>query len=494
MSFFNKLGLFGAVLICLPLAFSQIQKKQIEPITSALSAKDFEKAVQISRAALKEHPNNPQLWALQGIAFAGKGDNKSALGAFQQALKISPDYIAALAGAAQILYAEGDVKAIPLLNRLLQLRSGDPTSHAMLAVLEYHEGKCEVAVAHFEKAGTLLDSQPDAERAYGVCLMELKQTDKAVPVFQRLVTSHPDDPRARRSLAAVYLATGQPQDALTTLQPLLEASNPDVSTIQLGAAAYEANKDTPHAVKILHDAIGRDPRNIALYVDFANIALTHQSFQTGIDMINAGLNVQPKAAELYLARGVLYVQLADYEKAEADFEKAEQLDPHQSISAAAQGMVAEEKNQNDPDLALAIVRSKLAKKPGDPFLWYLEAAILSQKAPPPGSPEFQQALQSARKAVALQPSLFAAHDVLAKLYFQAGQTGPAIKECRLALLDNPKDQTALYHLVLALRKTDDKTEIPELLKRLAKARQDATTEEAEHNRYKLVVEPGTQPK
>lgn len=492
MSFFNKLGLFTAVLIFSPLAFPQIQKVQIEPITAALRAKDFEKAVQLSRASLKEFPNNAQLWALQGIAFAGRGDNKSALGAFQRALKISPDYIAALAGAAQIRYADGDVKAIPLLNRLLQLRPGEPTSHAMLAVLEYREGKCEAAVADFEKAGTLLDSQPDGQRAYGACLMELKQTDKAIPVFQKLVTSHPDDPRARRRLAAVHLAAGQPQDALTTLQPLLDASNPDVSTMQLGAAAYEANQDTPHAVKILHEAIVRDPRNIALYVDFANIALTHQSFQTGIDMINAGLGLQPRAAELYLARGVLYVQLADYEKAEADFEKAEQLDPHQSISAAAQGMVAEEKNQNDPDHALAIVRSKLAKKPGDAFLWYLQAAILSQKAPAPGSPEFQQAVRSGRKAVALQPSLSAAHDVLAKLYLQAGQTGAAIKECRLALQDNPKDQTALYHLVLALRKTDDKTEIPDLLKRLAKARQDATQEEAQQNRYKLVVEPGTQ--
>ena len=51
--------------------------------------------------------------------------------------------------------------------------------------------------------------------------------------------------------------------------------------------------------------------------------MNHQSFQTGIDMVNTGLNLQPKAAELYLARGVLYVQLADYEKAQADFEKAE---------------------------------------------------------------------------------------------------------------------------------------------------------------------------
>ena len=492
MSFFNKFVFFAAVLMGSLLSFPQIQDVQIEPITAALRAKDFEKALQLSGASLKEFPNNAQLWALQGIAFAGKGDNKNALAAFQRALKISPDYIAALAGAVQILYAEGDPKAIPLLTRLVQLRPGDPTSHAMLAVFEYREGKCEAAVADFEKAGTLLDSQPDGQRAYGACLMELKQTDKAIPVFEKLVTSHPDDPRAHRSLAAVYLAAGQPQDALATLQPLLETSDPDVSTLQMAAAAYEANKDTPNAVKILHEAIVKDPRNIALYVDFANIALTHQSFQTGIDMIDAGLSLQPRAAELYLARGVLYVQLADYEKAQADFEKAEQLDPHQSMSAAAQGMVAEEKNQNDPDHALAIVRSKLAKKPGDAFLWYLQAAILSQKAPAPGSAEFEQAVRSGKKAVALQPSLSAAHDVLAKLYLQTGETGQAIKECRLALQDNPKDQTALYHLVLALRKTNDKTEIPDLLKRLAKARQDATQEEAEHNRYKLVVGSGAQ--
>jgi len=228
-------------------------------------------------------------------------------------------------------------------------------------------------------------------------------------------------------------------------------------------------------------------------VDFANIAMTHQSFKTGIDMINAGLNLEPNAADLYLARGVLYVQLADYEKAEADFEKAEQLDPRQSLSATAQGMIAEENNQNDPDQALATVRSKLAKKPNDPFLWYLQAAILSQKAPAPDSTEFEQGVQSARKAVALEPSLSAAHNVLAKLYLEAGQTALAIKECRLVLRDNPTDQTALYHLVLALRKTNDRSEIPDLLQRLANARQDAAKKEAQDNRYKLVVAPGPHP-
>ncbi len=136
------------------------------------------------------------------------------------------------------------------------------------------------------------------------------------------------------------------------------------------------------------------------------------------------------------------------------------------------------------------MRSKLVKKPNDPFLWYLQAAILSQKAPAPDSTEFQQAVQSGRKAVTLQPSLSAAHNVLAKLYLQAGQTALAIKECRLVLQGNPTDQTALYHLVLALRKTNDRSEIPDLLQQLAKARQDAAQKEAEDNRYKLVVAPG----
>jgi hypothetical protein len=89
--------------------------------------------------------------------------------------------------------------------------------------------------------------------------------------------------------------------------------------------------------------------------------------------------------------------------------------------------------------------------------------------------------------VALQPSLTAAHNVLAKYYLDAGQNALAARECRLVLGKDPSDQGALYHLVIALRKAGETSEIPDLLKRLAKARQDATRQEGERNRYKLVV-------
>jgi tetratricopeptide (TPR) repeat protein len=489
----KNLSLTTVLVTLLSGMFAQTPADRVGLITSALRNREFEKALQLLQPVLQESPKNPQLWFFQGLAYSGIGNQKAALASYRSALKIAPDYLPALEGAAELEYDAGSASAVPLLQHILRLHPSDQTSHAMLAVLAYKKGDCSTAVQHFAQSGSLVDSQPGALQEYGGCLVELKQTEKAIPVFQQILASHPDDPRARRALAAVQLAGEQPQDALATLQPLLAAGSPDVSTMQLAAAAYEANKDTPNAVKILREAIVKDPRDTGLYVDFANIAMTHQSFQAGIDMINAGLNLEPNAADLYLARGVLYVQLADYEKAEADFENAEQLDPHQSLSAAAQGMIAEEKNQNNPDQALATVRSKLAKKPNDPFLWYLQAAILSQKAPAPDTAEFQQAVQSGRKAVTLQPSLIAAHNVLAKLYLQAGQTALAIGECRLVLHDNPTDQTALYHLVLALRKTNDRSEIPDLLQQLAKARQDAAKKEAENNRYKLVVAPSPQP-
>jgi DNA-binding SARP family transcriptional activator len=82
--------------------------------------------------------------------------------------------------------------------------------------------------------------------------------------------------------------------------------------------------------------------------------------------------------------------------------------------------------------------------------------------------------------------------VLAKLYLQGGQYKEAVEQCRKAINIDPKDRTSLYRLVQALRKTGNGAEIPSLLKRLAALRQEATKEDREHSRFKL-VEGDTEP-
>ncbi len=473
-----------AALLCVTasLLLAQTPETRYAAIASALQASDFEQALHLLEPALQDSSNDPQLWAMQGAAYAGEKKNNQALASYKHALQLAPDYLVALHGAARIEYDAGSPAAIPLIERVLRLHPGDQTAHAMLAVLEYRRGNCGAALSHFDKAGTRLNSQPPALHAEGVCLVRLKQLDRAAAVFQRALDLQPDDTQERHLLASVQIMGHKPQDALATLAPFLDSS--DSLSLDLASAAYEDAGDTEHAVSTLQKAILADPNNVNLYLDFAHLCYAHNSFQVGVNAVSDGIGLQPNAAPLYLARGVLYVQLGQYEKAEADFDKAHEIDPHQSLSSAALGVVAAQ--ENDFERALQSVQRKLARKPDDPLLLYLQADFLLQKGAVPGSPEFQLAARSARHAVALQPTLADARRVLAKLDLQSGQYNDAIEQCRKALEYDPKNQAAVYHLIQALRKTGKTGEIPALLKRLAELREQAAKEESQRNRFKLV--------
>jgi Flp pilus assembly protein TadD len=64
MNRFWKLCLPITLLACHSVALSQAPQNPAEPIGAALRAGDFDKAVELSRAALQKAPNNPQLWTL----------------------------------------------------------------------------------------------------------------------------------------------------------------------------------------------------------------------------------------------------------------------------------------------------------------------------------------------------------------------------------------------------------------------------------------------
>ncbi|HTW80420.1 MAG TPA: tetratricopeptide repeat protein [Terracidiphilus sp.] len=469
------------------IAAQSASQDRTSAIVAALRARDYAAALSQLGPALQQSPADAQLWTFEALAYSGQGRKDEALTAFQKALQISPDYLPALEGAAQQEYESGGNDAEALLRRVVKQRPNDLTAHIMLATLAIRKHDCAEAVAQFEQCGSRLESQPSAMREYGLCQANLEQYEKAEAVFEGLAAQPGDDPRDLERLAAMQLALGRPADAVRTLEPAL-AGQPSAAVLSQAAEAYEEQKDTPKAVSLLHRAIVENPRDTDLYLQFADIAFVHQSFQVGVDMLTAGLKIVPDAAELYVARGVLYVQLADYDHGEADFEQAEKLDPQLTVSEAARGLVAEQ--QDDLDKALAVVEEKLREKPDDAMLLFVEADILAQRNPDIGSPEFERAVAAARRASQLQPGMTEAEDLLAKLDLQAGNNERAVDESRDALRQNPDDQSALYHLIVGLRRTGHKEELPPLLQRLAELRQKATSEEGEHNRYKLIEPSG----
>ncbi len=474
---------------CLRLCLGQVQSTQGEVgrISEALRNRDFEKALTLSHAALEKQPADYRIWTLRGIAMSGKGDLPSALLAYKHALKISPNYLPALEGVAQSDFQLGRDEAKPSLLRVLAQIPEDPISNEMLAVFEFKKDHCAGAVNHFEAAASVIASQPTPLSEYGWCLANLKRNEEALRVFAQVLELDPAKLEARYNLALAQANSHQDQEALATLQPLIETSPGDQTALTLAAEILESKGETPRAVELLRKAILANPKNVDVYLQFAALSYDHASPKVGIDILNAGLTQLPKEPRLYLARGALLTQLGEFSRAADDFETANRIDPQLSFLNVAEGLVKSQQHMSAE--ALAKFRAAVKAHPNEGLAHYLLAEALQELGKPEGSPEYKEEIDAATRAVKLDPNLVAAHDLLSAVYLEHGQLTLSIEHSRDALRLDPQDQQAVYHLILAIRKSGQKDKIPALMKQLVELRAKGKDDLAASKRFRLYEEP-----
>ncbi len=459
----NATVLLSTMLLC----GAQTGSDLAHQVASALRAGQIDEAKQLLSNALKSSPRDARLWTFNGLAQAGSGDQTGALVSYQRALELAPDYFPALEGAAGIEFDQHNPQAVPLLKRILKVRPGDQTARGMLATIDFERGDCEAGENELRTAQGS-ESDLKAIRDFGSCLVRQKRLEQALPVFERLVAVQPGNPAARSDLAVVQFLAGNYRGTLVTLEPALESSMADPETLDLAAQANEMLGESDRALALLQKAIAASPRVPQYYADYAYICLTHGKFQAGVETVNAGLQRIPQAASLYVARGILRSELAQYGQGEEDFRRAAQLDPQTEFGAAGRGLA--ELQRNDLPAAEATVREQLRTQPKNAFLHYLLAEVLVRKGASAGTPEFAEALTAARAAVDLKPNLTLARNTLGELYLQAGKPSEAIEQFQAALRSDPGDEKALYHLILALRRSGQTEQVPGLLKTLVALR------------------------
>jgi len=474
----------------IPFALAQTAPVSINAAVDALQHGRNEDALRITAELLRVGPQTGKLWTIRALALEQSGQLKEALTAYQSALKLEPDYLPALEGAAQLRYKAQSAQAAPLLHHILSLQPANPTAHAMLGVLEYRHSDFAEAAVHFAAAEQVLDSQPSALMAYAICLARLSRNSEAIARFQHLLEIQPSDTAARYDLALIQWHSGSGADALATLQPEFDAGIADSRTLRLAAVIHEAANETPQAIELLRKAIAANPDDPANYVEFATLSFTHGSYAVGIDIVNLGLTRLPNSDALYMARGVLYGQNGDFDKAMIDFEHARKLDPRNSIAASAEGIAQSQRHNHEQ--ALEDFRRQVREHPKDAYGYYLLAEALSWSPPDTKQESSQEsvaeAISVAQKSLELNPRLTQAYDLLASLYLQADQPENAVKVCRAALVLAPKDQQAVYSLILALRKTGAKEELKGLVQTLTELRKEEQAENNRTNRYGQLVE------
>ncbi len=486
--------ILGFALACALSALAQDVNVSISSIESLIRSQQYDEALHTLNVAIHRSPSDVKLWTLEGICLALQGNDREALASFDHAIRISPDYSPALKGEIQILYKTGDKRSIPLLKRVLASDPRDVTAHEMLGTFEQRAGDCRAAVSQFLLSKDAIANHPASLEAYGYCLFKLDRTNDAIPVFRQLIPLVPGQAYPSYDLAVLLVTSKNNEEAVKVLEPLLTPDQTDPDILSLASQAYEATGNTPKAVALQRQAIVLNPADPSNYVQFAILCMAHDSFQVGIDMLNAGLNRVSDKSPLYLSRGVLNAQLGEFDQAEADFKLAEQLDTTQSIGAYAGDLAILQRN--DPERALTQVREQLKAHPANPLFRLLLAQLIMTKAPDPRSPEFNEAMQDALAAAKSKPDLVEAHDQLASMYMSLSEYQQAIKECQIALQYDPSNETAMYHLVISLRHSGQSNdELQPLVRRLSEMHQESLRHETDRKRFRLVEEgaPTAQP-
>ena len=468
-------ALLLAALTCAP-ALSQAP----DPIVDALRRHQFQTALTLTQSTLAAHPNQCRAESLQGLAYSGLNQPDQALKSFQRSLTHCPDSLVSLEGAAQIQFARSDPYAIPLLEKVVAQRPADVTAHAMLATLLSQSSQCEQALPHFVAAAVTIPGHPAFQQSYARCLAQTKDYPAAIEQFRQIAATNPSDPLAY-NIALLQWKNHQPQDALTTLAPLLE-SRRFQPAFALAAKTSEEAGETPRAVELLRTAIELNPDDVDSYLDFSNLAYDHASFPVGVEMLNVGLKRLPEAARLYLARGVLEVQMSHIDQALLDFAKAHQLDSHLSFAVDAMGLVQSQQHQDAA--ALARFQQEVKSHPKDPFLQYLLAEQLSQSSKE-GTSDLKAAIAAATTSTDIDPTYQPAQDLLILLLMRANQPALAIDHAERAVAINPNDDSALYQELLALRKLHKTESIPAVTARFTAARRENALRQQRIDHYHL---------
>ncbi len=466
----------------------QTQARAKEAIYGLLQQRRYAEAETSARAYLAQSSgNSPQDCSIEtmlGIALHAQSRDRPAFDAFQRAIGHCPQSPSALEGAAEIAYTQQMPEAEGLLNRLLQLHPQDATAHAMQASLQARAGNCAGAVENYHQSASQIQHNVVALRQYGGCLLALGRAPEAVEVFERVLAIE-DAPASREVLARALMDAGRRSDALGVLAPLLQENSREDRALLLGAQIKEADNKTPEAIEYLRRAMQIAPERIENYLYFAELSLSHGSYQTGIDFLNLGLVRVPGNARLHLARGVLEVLMSKQDAALSDFEDAHRLDPKLSFAEDAMGMLYSQ--QHDISAALALFESRSRQQPNDALLQYLYAEALSQSAVNDAS-QTDAAIAAAKRALNLEPSYQPARDLLCVMLLRRGDFEGVIRQAEEATRRDPFDETALYQALLAERRLKHPEKIEDLVRRLqqAKAKNQAPL-------TKYVLEEGAKP-
>lgn len=153
-------------------------------------------------------------WNNLAIAYLDQLQYSEALAAFNQVIRLRPDYADGYTNLALTnIQWEKYAQARPYLEKALALNAGNARALYYLGLVERRAGNCDPEIADFRKVVEQYPMSIDARRELGISYYQNHRYDEAREQFEALQGIEPDDLAAHYNLAVIYRRMGMKQKA-----------------------------------------------------------------------------------------------------------------------------------------------------------------------------------------------------------------------------------------------------------------------------------------
>jgi tetratricopeptide (TPR) repeat protein len=428
-------------------------------LRALLQVRDYANAQTVAKKLMKEDPSDPETAALNGIVLLGKGDSNDAVNAlqegakdfpqdpfiqywlgmaalskgdtalaqksFQQVVTLKPTAVNALEQLARLAERQGETNLLTdVAGKTITALPNFAGGYIWRATAEMHQNNSGAAEADLKTAMRLAPRNPQAYFELGQLRFAQKRFPEGEALLEQSLQLDPDQVQAMRMLIGYDMFTKHPEKAFARLNSQIQERPKNSGMLDLLAALQSDENKLSDAAATAQKAMQINPGDAEAAELFTRTAVQRGQTGAAINVWQSWTNAHPNDANAIALLASLEDTTGNTQKAQADYQRALQIQPQQPIAA---NNLAYLMLQNGGNIDVALSLAQIARQGM------------------PNSPD--------------------AADTLAWAYYQKGTYQFARDLLEDALKQKPDSATMQYHLGMVYSKLRDNSEAATHLKK-----------------------------
>ena len=229
----------------------------------------------------------------------------------------------------------------------LEVAPDNMQAHRISAIQAVKKNELETALGHMEK---IMDLGGDADFDSLAAMagnLPPEQQQELLDLYQQLEQRHPDNPELQYSIALLLKVTGEPQQALAKLEPLLD-NKPDFqpALILKGDLLYQTNQKQ-QALDHLRANTRQFPDNRQMGTLYGRMLIGEGELQTAQNEFRRLVNRFPDVPGLRLSYALVALENDQIALAEEELTRLIEQGHHSDEAHYYLGRIADEENENE---------------------------------------------------------------------------------------------------------------------------------------------------